>query len=864
MSTRHLILRLPVGLVLAVALLAALATSIARAADLPAGTQLAAAPVADPVAAVGRSPTADTVPASDALEVLPGSMVLSGPAARQRLVIERLDAGRRVGQVTEGLTLTSSDEKVFRIEDGFVLPVGNGTAEIVVTAGSDQARADVTVVAMDQPFVWSFRNHVESVLSKSGCNMGACHGAFAGKKGFKLSLRGFDALADYSTLVRQARARRVVLGDPGRSLLLTKPTGMIPHKGGIRFPADSPEYQVIAEWIAAGAPPPKADDPRIVRLELLPEKSRLTPGAKQQLIVRAHFTDGHMEDVTRWAKFTSTNESVATVDTDGLVSIIGPGEAVASAWYLSLNVIGTLSVPYPAAIPSEVFATAPRRNFIDELSLSKLESLNLPPSPPASDGEFVRRAFLDTIGMLPTTDETRAFLADASPDKRDRLVETLLARPEFVDYWTYRWCDLLLASGQRLRPDALAAYYRWIRAQVEQNVPWDQFVAGVVTSSGSTLENGAANFYALHQDATEMSETVSAAFLGMTINCARCHNHPLEKWTNDQYFAMANLFSRVQAKGWGGDARNGDGNRTVFAGSDGELIQPSKGKPQPPTPLDGQPMTLDDPHDRRVHLAHWLTSPENPYFTRAITNRVWANFFGVGLVEKVDDLRLTNPASNDELLNAAAKYLVENHFDLKALMRAILQSATYARASQPTELNKQDERFYSHYYPKRLKAEVLIDALSQVTAVPTQLQVRYGSSDVRNLPLGKRAMEQVDVDANAYFFKSFGRPQRASTCECERSSQPTMVQVLNISNGDTLNHKLEAADNRIDRLLAAGTPDDAVIDDLYLTALSRLPTADEKSHLLAALAASGEQNHRVLIEDLYWGVLSSKEFLFNH
>ncbi len=661
-------------------------------------------------------------------------------------------------------------------------------------------------------------------------------------------------------------ARRVVLNDPGRSLLLTKPTGLIPHKGGIRFGVDSPEFRVIAEWIAAGAPAPREDDTRIARLELLPDKSRQSPGAKQQLIVRAHFNDGHVEDVTRWAKYTSTNEAVATVDAEGFVTVVGSGEAVVSAWYLSLNTIATLSVPYPAAIPSEVFAQAPRRNFIDELSLAKLESLNLPPSPPAADSEFIRRAYLDTLGVLPTADEVRAFLADASADKRDRLIETLLARPEFVDYWTYRWCDLLLASGQRLRPESLESYYKWIRGQVEQNVPWDKFVSAVITSSGSTLENGATNFFALHLDATEMSETVSAAFLGMTINCARCHNHPLEKWTNDQYFAMANLFARVQAKGWGGDPNVGNGDRTVFAGNEGELIQPSKGRPQPPTPLDGQPLSLDDPADRRIHLAHWLTSPENPYFTRAITNRVWANFFGVGLVEKVDDLRLTNPASNEELLAASAKFLADNHFDLKALMRAILQSATYARSSQPTAENKQDERFYSRYYPKRLKAEVLIDALAQVTAVPTQFQIRYGGNakDVHDLPLGKRAMEQIDVDANGYFFKSFGRPARQITCECERSSQPTMVQVLNISNGDTLNQKLEAKDNRIDKLIAAGASDEAILEDLYLSALSRLPTADEKLRLLGTITESAEPNHRLVLEDLYWGVLSSKEFMFNH
>jgi hypothetical protein len=733
-----------------------------------------------------------------------------------------------------------------------------------LTAAACAAESADAPALTGQPVAWSFRNHIESIFSKSGCNSGACHGALAGKKGFKLSLRGFDADADFATITKQARARRVVLSDPGRSLILTKATGAIPHKGGVRFAVDSPEYRAISEWIAAGAAAPRADDPRIERLEVSPQKSQLAPGARQQLTVRAFFSDGHAEDVGRWAKYSSTNDSVATVDNFGLLTIGGSGEAAVSAWYLSMNVVATVSVPYPAALSADVFGQAPRRNFIDELSLAKLESLNLPPSPPAGDGEFLRRAMLDTIGVLPTVDETRAFLADATPDKRDRLVEQLLSRPEWVDYWTYRWCDLLLASGERLRPQALDAYYGWIRRNVEQNTPWDKFVYDIVTASGSTIENGATNFYALHQDPTEMSETVSAAFLGMTINCARCHNHPLEKWTNDQYFAMANLFARVQAKGWGGDFRAGDGNRTVFAGSEGELIQPQKGKPQPPCPLEGQPLAFDDPADRRIHLARWLTAAENPYFTRAIANRVWANFFGLGLVEKVDDLRLTNPASNEELLAAAARYLIENKYDLKSLMRAILQSATYQRSSEALAENKSDERFYSHYFAKRLSAEVLIDALAQVTEVPTQFKVRYGDSELKDQPLGKRALQLPDVDAHDYFFKSFGRPARQVTCECERTAEPTMVQVLHVSNGDAVNLKLAAKDNRLEKQLAAGLSNEKIVEELYLAALCRLPGEGERAKLLAALSDAREPDKRRLIEDLYWSVLSSREFMFNH
>jgi hypothetical protein len=802
--------------------------------------------------------------AADKIEILPHEFTLVGPAFPQRIAVEVVSDENYVGQAADA-TFTSSDEKVVRIEEGKAIPVGNGQATITAKSGDRSAEAKVTVTKMDEPFVWSFRNHVESVFSKSGCNMGACHGAFAGKKGFKLSLRGFDAEGDHLFITRQARARRVTLNDPGRSLILTKPTGTIPHKGGVRFAVDSPEYRVIADWIAAGAPAPKPNDPRIERLEILPDKTKLAVGVKQQLIVRAYFDDSHVEDVTRWAKYTSNNDAVATIDPMGLATVTGPGEVAISAWYLSLNVVATISVPYPSKISPEIFATAPRRNFIDELSLAKLESLNLPPSPPCTDGEFIRRAMIDTVGLLPTGDETRAFLADTTPDKRDRLIEQLLGRPEFVDYWCHRWCDLLLASSERLRPKALNAYYDWIRTQVKENTPWDKFVYNVVTASGNTLENGATNFYSLHQEPTEVSETVAAAFLGMTINCAKCHNHPLEKWTNDQYFAMANLFARVQGKGWGGNVGATDGERTVFAGADGELIQPSKGKPQAPCPLDGEPMSLSDASDRRVHLAKWLTDPSNPYFTRAITNRIWANFFGVGLVEKVDDLRLTNPASNEELLNASAQFLTDQHYDLKSLMRVILQSATYQRSSQPLPENAADTRFYSHYYAKRMTAETLLDAMSQVTGVPTQFKVRYGQKEFVDVPLGKRAMELVDVDPDTYFLKSFGRPARQNTCECERTSEPTMVQVLHISNGETLNKKLEAKDGRIFQQLSAGMPDDKLIEELYLAALSRAPTDSERTRLVETMAqAAASSDKRLVVEDLYWGVLSSKEFLFNH
>lgn len=798
--------------------------------------------------------------AEDEITLLPPSVNLAGKEARQSLVIEAIRDAQAAGQITDGVLFASSDEKVVKVENNTAIPIGNGTATITATVSTPatndkpaithSATAQVTVSGMDKPWEWSFSNHVVSIFSKAGCNGGACHGAQAGKNGFKLTLFGYDPAADYQAVARQAIGRRIVASDPARSLLLTKPTGAIAHKGGVRFDVDSPEYRVIADWIATGAKPPTASDPKLERLEILPKSARLAPAATQQLIVLAHFTDGHTEDVTRHVKYTSANESVAAVDPTGNVKVMGHGEGAISAWYLNQIVMATITVPYPNEVAPEVFANAPRRNFIDEHILAKLAALNLPPSPPCDDATFIRRAYLDTIGMLPTAEEAATFTADAAPDKRDRLIERLLNREEFVDYWAYKWSDLLLVNSGKLRPPAMKAYYQWIRRRVADNAPWDKLVHDLVTAQGSTLENGAANFYVLHQDPADMSETVSMAFLGMSINCAKCHNHPLEKWTNDQYYGMANLFSRVRSKNI-----DGDGNFIVFHAGSGELIQPTTGAIQTPRPLDAEPIAANATADRREHLAAWLTSPNNPYFTRAVVNRVWANYFGVALVEKVDDLRLTNPASNEELLAALSKHLVENRYDLKSLMRTILQSAAYQRDSRPLPENQNESRYYSRYYPKRLSAEVLLDAISRVTDVPTE----FGG-----YPKGTRSLELPDANVNSYFLKSFGRPERIITCECERSSEPTMVQVLHLANGDTLNQKLAATGNRLEKQFAANASDLDIIDSLYLAALARKPTQAEQIKLLFVLGDTPQNEKRKAFEDIYWAVLSGKEFLFNH
>ncbi|MEX2287841.1 MAG: DUF1549 and DUF1553 domain-containing protein [Planctomycetaceae bacterium] len=795
--------------------------------------------------------------AGDSLVIFPSSIVLDGPKSQQTLLVQEM-RGEQVGaQVRDGIAFQSSDEKVVRVENGSAIPVGNGQATITAKVGNRTATVEVTVARQEAKADWTFRNHVQSVLSKAGCNSGACHGAAAGKNGFKLSLRGYDAKYDYFAITRQSGGRRIVPSDPGRSLFLTKPTGAIPHKGGIRFDVDSKEYRVLAEWLAAGHPGPSDADPRLERLEMLPSDVMLAPKATQQFVVLAHFSDGRVEDVTRWAKFTSTNLTVAKVDDFGKIDVLGNGVGAVGAWYLAHNVVGTVTVPYDVPPAADVYTKAERNNVIDDLVLDKLQRLNIRPSEPAGDSEFLRRAYLDTIGVLPTIDEARAFLSDPTPDKRARLVDQLLARPEFVDYWTYKWSDLLLINSERLRPKAVETYYGWVRKHVEDNTAWDAFVRELVTAKGSTLENGAANFYSLHEDPPEMAETVSMAFLGMSINCARCHDHPLEKWTNDDYYAMAGMFARVRGKGWGGDRGSGEGDRLIFANTEGELIQPRTGRAQQPRPLDGVPVSFDSTADRRIALAEWLTAPQNPYFTRAITNRVWANFFGVGIVEKVDDLRLTNPASNEKLLAALSDYLVASRYDLKALMRTILTSGTYQRSSRVQPGNEADERLYSRYYPKRLKAEALLDALSQVTGTPTTFA---------GYPAGTRALQLRDSKVASYFLNTFGRPERTLTCECERSNEPSMVQVLHIMNGDTINAKLEHEKSRVSQFVSAGAAPEQIVDDLYMSALARTPRSDEKAKILQVLAeaAADEKQRRLVIEDLYWSVLSSKEFLFNH
>jgi len=799
--------------------------------------------------------------------ILPGKITLVGPEARQQVLVMKREDGNFSGEA-DSPKIGVDKPEVAVFVDGVLEAKGNGTAVITATTANGSASQKITVTGFDEPFEWSFEQHVLPILTRQGCNAGACHGAVAGKGGFRLSLRAYDPPRDHYNITREARGRRVEMADPARSLLLTKPTMATPHKGSRRLHPDSRDYRILSEWITAGAAPPSVETSAIERIEILPDLSVLKRGEKQRVLVTAFYNDGSSTDVTKWAKFASADESIAMVDENGQVEIVGNGESAVSALFSSKVALTRFRSPFPNDVPADAFTSAPRENEIDDLVLAQLEQLNLRPSGRSSDETFVRRVFLDTIGVIPTVEETRNFLADKNPDKRAKLIDDLLQREAFTDYWTYRWSDIFLVSGKLLRPDAVKSYHDWIRAGVEANKPWDEMVSEVVTAKGISTEEGATNFYAVHQDPETMAENVSQAFLSLSIGCAKCHDHPLEKWTNDQYYAFANLFSRVRAKGWGGDARSGDGVRTLYVEPRGDLMQPRTGKPQIPAPLDGDPIDPGDTGDRREALAEWLTSGENPYFARSIANRVWAAYFGRGLVDPVDDLRASNPASNEPVLDLIAAHLVKHEFDLKELMRFILNSETYQRSGEVLSENRDDPKYLSRHFPRRLMAEVLHDAIADVTEVPAVFEnivLSDGSTAKTEVyEAGTRALELFDSSVQSYFLKTFGRNEREITCECERSNQPSMVQVLHLSNGDTLNAKLSSPEGVVAALLKAGKSDDVIVDEAYLMTLSRMPTPREEKGLLAELEKADEGQRKLVIEDLFWALMTSREFLFQH
>lgn len=797
--------------------------------------------------------TATAPPVPQSITIDPKDVALIGARARQALIVTGQFSDGSLRDLTRVAKFRSLQPHIAQVSaEGVVTPAGNGVGVATIKAwvpGNKTATMAVTVqVAPKNPAV-SFVNEVMPVLSKAGCNAGACHGAQYGKGGFKLSLFGYDPVPDYEAIVKFGEGRRVTRSQPEQSLILLKPLGAVPHGGGQRLTKNSLEYDTLLRWAAAGCPTTPADEPRVVKLEIIPSHRILTaPKQQQQLLVRAHFSDGSARDVTHLTRYDSLDDGVATVNPQGLVTAVAPGEAPIMARFQGVAVIARMTMPTQFPLPKQHFP--PANNYIDRLVFAKLETLGLTPSELSSDEEFLRRVSLDITGTLPKPDEIRAFLKDTDPQKRVKKIDELLERKEYVDLWTYRWCDLLRVNSQTLLPQGVKAFYDFVRQSVQENKPWDVFCAEMLTAEGNTFEKGPANYFraaAQNNDNAVRAIATAQTILGARIECAQCHKHPFEAWTQDDFHGFAAVFARVRQTG------NNQQGFTYINAQTGTHVNPRTGRPIAPKLIDGP--TLPSGADPRVELARWLSSPDNPYFARAAVNRVWKYLFGRGLVEPVDDLRPTNPASNEELLDALAKDFIAHKFDVKHLLRTICNSRTYQLSCQTNASNKLDTKYWSHALVRRLSAEQLLDAISDATGVPENFNVpSFGRLT--------RAIELPDSRVPSYFLDVFGRPKRVTVCECERSEEASITQALHMLSG-TINQKLSNPNGRLARLLRDNLTDEQIIEEMYLATLSRFPKTEEVQAIKQDLAQS-KLSKREALEDWFWALMDSKGFLFNH
>ena len=789
-------------------------------------------------------------------------MTLHGNFARAQLLVRdgTGDDLRHAADLTHTATYQTSDENVVTVNGaGQLAAVGNGTADVTVTVAESVTSVPVTVDGIDPATPPDFDVHVQPLLSRHGCNMGACHASQHGKGGLILSVMGYDPKLDHASLIRDRTGRRVNLLQPEQSLLLKKPTMQVAHGGGHRIRRSSADYDLLLEWLRGGAPGPRAEAPRVTSLDVTPARRLAEIDATQQLQVVARYSDGTARDVTSWARFDSLDDAVVNVTPEGLVSVVGRGQAPVMVRFQGQAAVSLFAIPYG---PQPDLAGWQSHNFIDELAADKFRELGIEPSGLCDDATFLRRAWVDAIGSLPPPEEVQAFLDDATSDKRERLIDRLLGLtgdPQldvyddaYAAWWTLKWSDLLRNSsnGQATDQQRMWAMHNWLKEGLRTNRPFSEMVRELITARGSVFSSGPASYYRIFGNSSDLAEATAQVFLGVRIQCAKCHHHPFEAYGQEDYYSFAAFFARVGTKSseeFGLFGRES----IVLVRSGGEVKHPKTGEVLRPRPLEGEP--VDDPVDRRVPLADWLTSPDNPFFARSIANRYAAFLLGRGLVEPVDDMRATNPASNPELLDALADHFTHSGFDLRQLVRVIMTSRLYQLDSQPTPANASDEKFYSHYKVKRLAAEPLLDAIDAVTGVQTKF---------KSLPLGTKAIELPDAEYPDYFLNVFAKPRRVSVCECERAPDANLVQALHTLNGDTIAKKTSDAKGRIAQSIEAGKSDDEIITDMYLRALSRPPTETELAAAHEFLELSS--NKQEILEDLLWALLNSKEFLFVH
>ncbi len=726
--------------------------------------------------------------------------------------------------------------------------------------------ADVrSLASSDVPMPPSFELDIQPILTKAGCNAGACHGKQRGQNGFQLSLLAFDPDFDYEQILQGGRGRRIFPAAPERSLLLEKAIGAIPHGGGKRFDVESPFYRTLVRWVAAGAPRRSAKESRLTGIVLERSEFTLQRGQTVQLVVSARFDDGSERDVTALADYLSNEAAVASADGQGRVTAGDlPGETAVMVRYMNHIAVANVVIPYGAGLEHAYYRDLPRNNFIDELVCAKWERAGLEPSAPAGDATFLRRAYQDLIGRFPTADEAREFLESTDPAKREHLVDALLDRPEYIDYWANQWADLLRPNPYRVGIKAVLNYDNWIREQFRRDVPYDAFVRGLVTARGSTWRNGASTLYRDRRSPDEMATLVSRLFLGIRLECAKCHHHPFEKWSQRDFYQFAAFFARVGYKGTGLSPPISGGEEVVYTRPTGQVTHPRTGEVLQPVPL----FAIDDPStgdtaaregapdgaasstDPRQTLWRWMTAPGNDYFAQVHANRLWAALMGRGLVEPVDDLRSTNPPSNPELLKALGDFFRDSGFDQKTLLKSIVLSRVYGLSSAPSPSNVADRLNYSRHYRHRLRAEVLMDAIVDFTETEHAFSA---------MPAGARATQIWTHRIDSTFLDTFGRPDPNQDPPCERTGDSTVRQTLHLMNSQEVNARITHESGRAARLAASEMSSGAIVDELYLAGFSRFPSEEERALGVAAIRSAGE-NRRQAIEDLMWALMNSAEF----
>ncbi|MCA1594847.1 MAG: DUF1553 domain-containing protein [Chloroflexi bacterium] len=845
---------------LAVASGAVLLSSAVQAVGSPAGTRrsLAARPGTVRLAAVrlavvrrASEPAAGSTPSRIVgIECYPSSLTLNGPGDERRaLVSARLSDGAVV-DVTDRVRWTSSGSAVRAAADGYLTPAAVGDAVVIASVDGVQARLPVSVKSVS-PQPVSFVRDVMPVISKAGCNAGTCHGSAKGKNGFKLSLRGYDPEFDFRALIDDIAGRRFNRVAPEKSLILAKPTEQVPHQGGMVFEPGSRYYRLIRQWIMEGVHSDAGRVRRVNRIEVIPASLNLAmPGQQQQMLVIAHYPDGSTRDVTRDAVFTSSMPDIGVVSPGGQVTAVRRGEAAVLVRYEGNYGVDNLLVMGDRS--GYHWSDPPVYNYIDRLVYQKLKRVKVLPSPLCTDAEFLRRVSLDLVGIPPTPSATRQFLADPTPGplKRTRLIDQLLSSPDYVDNWTNKWSDLLECNDKYLGPKGVEKFHTWIHDSIQANKPYDRFVHDLITASGSSYDHPAAAYYRIARDPSTATENVTQLFLGTRFSCNKCHDHPFERWTQQQYYQFGAFFADVAYK----PGKNPD-EEIVTEDKTGKVIYPRDGRPIAAVLPFGSAPAEPTGADPRTELADWLTSPQNPLFARSIANRIWSYFFGRGIIDPVDDIRSGNPPSNPELLDALTKDLVQSGFDLKHLMKTICESRVYQLSLLTNRFNADDAVNFSHASPRRLTAEELLDALSRAAGSEESLP---------GMPAGARACQVADTKTTdgGSFLALFGSPPRESPCECERSSQVSLRQALNLVNGGTLSDAISSPGGRIASLIARKATDQRLVEEIFLAALCRYPKPHEITAATQYLQAAPTKSAGA--QDLMWGLLTSPEFLFNH